>query len=86
MRPQLRITYGSMKNIENMDEHKISVLRVILLGFFLLLWKKKHLYTVIEYDDGNDEQAIVMDFGKEIDRVQPFVYQKMLSTRDMLQR
>jgi hypothetical protein len=84
--PSLRIPYASMKNIENMDEKKISALRVVVLGIVFLplaiigaLWKKKMIYTVIEYNDGIDEQTIILDFGRKLDKIQPLVYQKMLS-------
>jgi len=37
------------------------------------------LYTVIEYNDGKDEQTIILDFDKKIEEIQPLVYQKMLN-------
>jgi len=37
------------------------------------LWKKKLLYTVIEYNDGTDEQTIILDFGKKIEEIQPCI-------------
>jgi hypothetical protein len=70
-----------MTNIENMDEHKISALRVVLLGIIGILWKKRYLYTVIQYSDGTDDQTIVLDFGKKLDELQPLIYQKMLDSR-----
>jgi hypothetical protein len=79
--PSLRIPYASMTNIENMDEHKISALRVVLLGIIGILWKKRYLYTVIQYSDGTDDQTIVLDFGKKLDELQPLIYQKMLDSR-----
>jgi hypothetical protein len=79
-----------MKNIENMDDKKISKLRVVVLGAVFLplaivgaLWKKRVLYTVIEYNDGTDEQTIILDLGKKIEEIQPLVYQKMLSAAHM---
>jgi hypothetical protein len=88
MDPHLKIPYSHMTKIENMDEKKISALRVVALGLVFLplavvgaLWKKKYLYTVIQYNDGIDGQTVVLDFGKKIDQVQPLIYQKMLYTR-----
>jgi hypothetical protein len=81
MEPGLRIPYSSMTKIENMEEKKISALRVVALGIVGALWKKKYLYTVIQYGEGIDEQTIVLDFGGKIDQVQPLIYQKMLYAR-----
>jgi hypothetical protein len=88
MEPSLKIPYSSMTKIENMDEKRISALRVVVLGLVFLplavvgaLWKKKYLYTVIQYGDGIDEQTIVLDFARNIDQIQPLIYQKMLDAR-----
>lgn len=70
-----------MINIENMDEKKIAAERVILLGVFGALWKKKHIYTVIHYKDESDEQKIVLDFEDYVDSCQPWIYKKMLEAR-----
>jgi hypothetical protein len=78
----LDVTYSKMKTIENADEKKISAMRVVLLGVIGALWKKKHVYTVIQYTDGlNEEQSLVFDFDKDIDKAQPIIYQKMLKAR-----
>lgn len=78
----LKIPYASMTNIENADESKISAMRVVLLGVIGALWKKKHVYTVIQYKDPLGEvQSMVFDFEKEIDKVQPIIYQKMITAR-----
>ena len=45
------------------------------------IWKKNHIYTVIEYDDGVDRQKIILDFDKNIEKMQPLIYQKMLQAR-----
>lgn len=55
----------SIVNIENMDEQKISALRVALLGLIGVFWKKKCMYTVVQYNDGIDDQTVVLDFGKK---------------------
>lgn len=81
----LQIPYSNMTNIQNMDEKKISALRVVGLGLVFVplaivgaVWKKKHIYTVIQYKDEVGEQTIVLDFGRFIDKIQPFIYRKML--------
>lgn len=88
---KLSVPYSTMTNIENMDDKKISALRVVVLGLIFLplaivgaLWKKKKLYTVIEYNDGIVEQTIILDLGKEIDRIQPLIYQKMLVAKKLV--
>ncbi|HEX6294621.1 MAG TPA: hypothetical protein VFZ46_05650 [Nitrososphaeraceae archaeon] len=81
----LSIPYSFMKNIENMEDKKISKLRVVALGPIIgVLWKKKVLYTVITYNDGIDEQTIVLDLGKGVDSIQPLIYQKMLLAKKLL--
>jgi hypothetical protein len=45
------------------------------------MWKKRMTYTVIQYNDGTDEQTIILDFGKKLEEIQPSVYQKMLNSR-----
>lgn len=84
----LRIQYTWISNVSNMDEKKISALRVIGLGVIFLplaivgaMWKKKKLYTVIQYHDGLQQQALVLDFGKHVDEIQPIIYQKIMANR-----
>ena len=85
----LRITYFSMSNIENADEKKISALRVVGLGLVSLgvgaivgaLWKKRHIYTIIDYVDiFNEEQTLVFDFEGNYEEAQQMIYQKMVSS------
>ena len=75
------IPYTQMINIENMDEKKITLKRFILVGLFALAWKKKKVYTVIEYNDGVDTQEIAFDFEKHLEKQQPVIYQKMIAAR-----
>jgi len=49
------------------------LLRVVGLGLVFLplsiigtMWKKKKVYTVIEYNDGLDSQTMVYDFEKHL--------------------
>jgi hypothetical protein len=46
-----------------------------------LLWKKKFIYTIITYFDGNDDQTIVLDFSNNLEYAQNFIYTKMLESR-----
>jgi hypothetical protein len=60
----ISIPFTAIKNVENMDEKRITKTRVFLTGFIVgLLWKKKFLYTVIDYNDGTMDQTIILDFG-----------------------
>ncbi|MBV9179001.1 MAG: hypothetical protein JO297_18380 [Nitrososphaeraceae archaeon] len=70
-----------MINIENTNAERITKTRVLLLGIAGLLWKKKYLYTIVEYDDGIDKQTILLDFHRDVDKVQPLIYLKMLDCR-----
>ena len=58
-RPELIIPYSAIYDIENMDEKKISALRVVGLGLIFVplaivgaIWKKNSIYTVLQYKDG----------------------------------
>ena len=39
---------------------------------------QKKIYTVIEYNDGVEEQSPILDFGKHLEKEQPIIYQKKL--------
>jgi hypothetical protein len=79
--PSMVIPCKSMTNIENMDDQKISALRVIGFGIIGALWKQQHRYTVIQYKDETGEKNIVLDFGKYIEEAQPLIYQKMIDVK-----
>ncbi len=71
-----------MTSIVNTDEKKIAAMRVVLLGVVGLLWKKKHLYTVIQYVDPlSEQQNLVFDFENKIEEVQPLIYNKVIAAR-----
>ena len=87
--PKLVIPYRSMKNIENMTEKKISILRVVTLGLIFVplaivgaLWKKNHIYTIIRFSDDSDDQMIIVDFDKNLDSAQSVIYNRMLKFRN----
>jgi len=50
-KPSIIVPYESMYKIETANEDKISAFRVAMLGIVGKLWKKKHVYTVIQYKD-----------------------------------
>jgi len=82
--PNLIIPYESIFNIENMDQKKISAGRVVALGLVFLplaivgaMWKKNHLYTVIQYTESNNERTIIIDFEDIVELMQPFIYRRM---------
>lgn len=84
--PDLVIPYNAMRNIVNLDEQKISAKRVVGLGliFFPLaivgaMWKKNHIYTVIEFKDAVGDKAIILDFGELVDDLQGWIYRRMRS-------
>jgi hypothetical protein len=86
--PNLVIPYSAMKNLENFDEKKISAKRVVALGLVAVplaivgaMWKKNHIYTVIQYQDEMDDHTIVVDFEEYLDAAQPLIYRKMLELR-----
>ena len=65
----ISIRYSKIKDITNSNEMKRDTERlaygILLLPLALAyLWKKNHIYTIIEYDDGYDIQKIVLDFEK----------------------
>lgn len=76
------IPFVLMTNIENMDERRITTKRWFLVGVWAIAWKKKYVYTVIEYDDGKDTQGLIFDFGKHLESKQGEIYRRMMSTRN----
>ena len=46
-----------------------------------MFWKTKHIYTIIEYHDGTDNQVIVIDFDNNVNYAQGLIYKKMLECR-----
>ncbi len=74
------ITYSTITNVENMDDKKIELKRIVLLGIAGALWKKKLLYTVIDYVDELDQkQSVLFDFAKNVEEVQQLIYNKTLN-------
>jgi hypothetical protein len=79
---ELEIPFISMKNIENTDAERLTKTRMILVPFFLgFFWKKKYLYTVIDYNDGLSDQSIVLDLHRGVEKVQQIIYRRMMLSR-----
>jgi Short C-terminal domain len=77
----VRIRYGSIKNIENSDERKFTAKHFLLVGVFAFAWKKRYLYTIIEYVDGfNQQQVLILDFRNNIELAQQKIYDKMMAS------
>ena len=82
----LNIPYSKIRDIANSNEMKRDAERlvygVIALPLALsYLWKKNHIYTIVEYDDGLDVQKIVIDFERNVNYAQALIYKKMLEYR-----
>lgn len=76
------IPYSTITNVENVDEKKIELKRIVLLGIAGALWKKKHLYTVIDYTDTlEQQQSVLFDFEKNIEEVQQLIYNKSINNK-----
>lgn len=84
----LRVPYTSINDIENVEKSKISASRVVglsLISFDLAtvgaLWKKDHIYTIMQYTDGfNDEQALIFDFRQCLAQAQRAIYDRIISS------
>ena len=87
--PKLVIPYRFMKNIENITERRISILRVVVLGLIFVplaivgaLWKKNHIYIIIRFNDNFDDQMIIVDFEQNLDSAQSVIYNRILEFRN----
>jgi hypothetical protein len=51
-----------------------------------LFWKKKHIYTVIHYNDYADSEAdprhsLILDFEDNLKYVYPLIFERMVKSR-----
>jgi hypothetical protein len=76
----IKIYYNQIKDISNSDEKRRKE-DWVALGIIGLFWKTKHIYTIIEYHDGVDNQVIVIDFDNNVNYAQGLIYKKMLDYR-----
>ena len=82
----LKVYYNKIKDISNSKDRKRDTERLAAGLLFppaalAYLWKKDHIYTIIEYDDGVDIQKIVIDFENNANYAQGLIYKKMLESR-----
>jgi hypothetical protein len=78
----ITVPYAKIKDISNSNEKKRDIDHLILGGVIgYAIWKKNHIYTIIEYDDGVDIQTIVVDFYNNVNYAQALIYKKMLESR-----
>ena len=92
----ISIPYEQIQKVDNMSTKKVSVKRPIILGLIGLLgfgvgsivgviigvlWKKKHIYTIIEFNDGRFTYSPLFDFSKNMEKCQPIIFQKMLMAK-----
>jgi hypothetical protein len=65
------------------QEKRITKTGVFMTGTLRgLLWKKNYLYNVIDYTDENEEETIVLDFHRSVEKAQGLIYQKMIATKN----
>ena len=92
----ISIPYNQIQKVDNLSKKKISVKRPIILGLIGLLgfgvgsivgiiigilWKKKHIYTIIEFNDGRFTYFPLFDFSKNMEKCQPIIFQRMLTAK-----
>jgi hypothetical protein len=87
----LIIPVADIRHITTEDEEKIRKRRIVALGLIFLplailgaVWKKKFVYTVIEYRDALGDQEVVLDFGRHMNEAQPYIYQQVVRARTQL--
>jgi hypothetical protein len=83
----VKVYYNKISDILNSKDRKRDSERLVAGLLFApvalsYLWKKDHIYTIIEYDDGNDIQRIVLDFENNANYAQGLIYKKMLESRN----
>jgi hypothetical protein len=76
------IPYSSILKIYNANKEELA--GFLFIGPVGTWWKKNHHYTVIEYDDGRDTQALIFDFGKHLESKQGEIYERMIDAKRKL--
>ena len=77
----ITIPYSSITRLGAQEDRHITKTRVVFTGVVGLFWKKKYRYTVIQYNDGIQDQTIILDFHKEASKAQKIIYQQMVEAR-----
>jgi hypothetical protein len=77
----ITIPYSSIIKLGAQEDRHITKTRVFKTGLVGLFWKKKYRYTVIEYNDGIQDQTVILDFHKEANKTQKIIYNQMAGAR-----
>jgi hypothetical protein len=78
----ITIPYSAITRLGSQEDRHITKTRVFLTPLFIgLFWKKKYRYTVIEYNDGIQDQTVILDFHKEANKAQRIIYSKMIDSK-----
>ena len=77
----ISIPYNSITRLGAQEDRHITKTRVFVTGIVGLFWKKKYRYTVIEYNDGIQDQTVILDFHKEANKAQRIIYGQMAGAR-----
>ena len=77
----ITIPYSSIARLGAQEDRHITKTRVLMTGLVGLFWKKKYRYTVIEYNDGIQDQTVILDFHKEAGKAQKIIYNQMAGAR-----
>jgi hypothetical protein len=77
----ITIPYNSITRLGAQEDRHITKTRVFVTGIVGLFWKKKYRYTVIEYNDGIQDQTVILDFHKEANKAQKIIYNQMAGAR-----
>jgi hypothetical protein len=76
------IPYNAITKLSGQEDRQITKRRAVCTPLLVgLLWKKKYRYTVISYNDGIQEQNVILDFHKEADKAQKLIYQNMVAAK-----
>ncbi len=77
----ITIPYSAITQLGSQEDRHITKTRVLVTGVVGLFWKKKYRYTVIEYNDGIQDQTVILDFHKEANKAQRIIYSKMIDAK-----
>jgi hypothetical protein len=78
----ITIPYSSITSLGAQEDRHVTKTRVFTTGVIGLFWKRKYRYTVIEYNDGIQDQNVILDFHKEADKAQKIIYNNMVEARN----
>ena len=81
----ITIPYAAITRLSGQEDRHITKTRAVLTPVVGLFWKKKYRYTVIDYNDGIQDQSVILDFHKEADKAQKIIYHNMLEAKEKQQ-